>query len=170
ARTALEAALEPTWSAPITVKGRGGDEAQVKPADAGQFIRYTEMIDRAYKKLGKGTAPISVPMMRTIRSTKLDATVASLVKRWYKAPRNASYSYGITRVSIHGAKYGSGPSKRKLRSALYKELRRPHAVRRIVARIERVRPAVTIKDLKRRAGTFVSVDRGTKLVRLFKGL
>jgi lipoprotein-anchoring transpeptidase ErfK/SrfK len=170
ARTALEGALEPTWSGPITVKGRGGAEVQVKPADAGQFIRYSAMIDRAYVELGKGTTPISIPLMRTIRASKLDATVASLVKRWYKAPRNATYSYGITHVSIHGAKYGSGPSNRKLRSALYKELRRPHTVRRVVARIERIRPAVTIKDLKRRAGTFVSVDRGTKLVRLFKGL
>jgi lipoprotein-anchoring transpeptidase ErfK/SrfK len=170
ARTALETALEPTWNAPITVKGRGGEEVPVKPADAGQFIRYSAMIDRAYEELGKGTTPIAIPLMRTIRASKLDATVAALVKRWYKAPRNATYSYGITRVSVRGAKFGSGPSKRKLRSALYKELRRPHAVRRIVARIERIRPAVTIKDLKRRAGTFVSVDRGTKLVRVFKGL
>jgi lipoprotein-anchoring transpeptidase ErfK/SrfK len=170
ARTALETALEPAWSTPVTVKGRAGDEVNVKPADAGQFIRYSAMVDRAYEELGKGTTPISVPLMRTIRTGKLDAAVAVLVKRWYRAPRNASYSYGITHVSVRGAKYGSAPSTRKLRSALYKELRRPHATRRVVARIERIRPAVTIKDLKRRAGTFVSVDRGTKLVRLFKGL
>jgi lipoprotein-anchoring transpeptidase ErfK/SrfK len=170
ARATLEAALEPVWSKPITVKGRGGQEVEVGPAEAGQFIRYTAMIDRAYELLGKGETAISVPLMRTIRASKLDATVAALVKRWYKAPKNASYSYGITRVTVHGAKYGSAPSRRKLRSALYKELRRPHATRRVVARIERVRPAVTIKDLKRRAGAFVSVDRGTKLVRLFKGL
>jgi lipoprotein-anchoring transpeptidase ErfK/SrfK len=170
ARTALEAALEPAWNAPITVKGRGGDEVPVKPNDAGQFIRYSAMIDRAYADLANGTTPISVPLMRTIRSKQLDAAVALLYNRWYRAPRNASYSYGITKVRVKGAKYGSGVSKRKLRSALYKEIRRPHATRRIVARVERIRPAVTIKDLKRRAGTFVSVDRGTKLVRLFKGL
>jgi lipoprotein-anchoring transpeptidase ErfK/SrfK len=171
ARTTLEQSLEPVWGQPINVKGRKGDTVQIAPADAGQFIRYTAMIDRAYVLLEKEPAkPIDVPLMRTIRSNKLDATVDKLVTRWTRKGRNASYSYGITRVSVRGAKYGSGPSRRKLRSALYKELRRPHQNRLVVARMERIRPAVTIADLKRRAGVFISVDRGTRKVRVFKGL
>jgi lipoprotein-anchoring transpeptidase ErfK/SrfK len=169
ARVTLSQQLEPVWNAPITVRGRG-QELTVAPDDAGQFIRYTAMIDRAYKELEKGTSPIEVPLMRTIRSSKLDAAVTRFVNRWTRKPRNATYSYGITRVSVRGAKYGSGPSRRKLRSALYKEIRRPHQNRLVVARMERIRPAVTIRDLKRRAGTFVSVDRGTRRVRVFKGL
>ena len=73
-------------------------------------------------------------------------------------------------MSIRGARYGRGIDKRKLRKALVAEIRRPNAERIIKARFVRLRPAVTVKVLKRRAGTFVSVDRGSKIVRLFKRL
>ncbi|MEA2478314.1 MAG: hypothetical protein QOJ07_236 [Thermoleophilaceae bacterium] len=169
ARAALEKSLEPVYSRRITVKGRG-QRFKVSPAAAGQFIRYSAMIDRAYELAGKGQVVIQVPLMRTFRTGKLDATVAGFARRWYLSQRNASFSYGITKVRVRGARYGSGVNRRKLRRALYGEMRRPHARRLVVARLVRVRPAVTIKDLRRRAGTFISVDRGTKIVRLFKGL
>ena len=166
----LKATLEPTYERRISVRA-GGRKTSVKPGDAGQFIRYQAMVDRAYALFEGGqTTGIKVPLMRTIRSGQLTKAVNAVNAKWYRAPRNATYRYGITRVSIRGARYGRGLDKRKLRKALVAEMRRPNAERVIKARFVRIRPAVTVKVLKRRAGTFVSVDRGSKIVRLFKRL
>ena len=165
----LKEQLEPVYSRRISVRA-GGSRTSVRPSDAGQYIRYSAMVDRAYELLAQGTAPIKVPLMRTIRTGPLGKTVTRVAGKWYTAPRSASYRYGITRVSIRGAKYGRGVDRRKLRKALLAEIRRPHADRVVKARFVRIRPAVTVRTLKRRAGTFVSVDRGSKIVRLFKRL
>ena len=166
----LKAELEPVYERRISVRA-GGGKTSVKPSDAGQFIRYQAMVDRAYKLFEGGqTTAIKVSLIRTIRRSPLTAAVNRVNAKWYRAPRNASYKYGITRVSIRGARYGRGIDKRKLRKALVAEIRRPHAERIIKARFVRIRPRLTVKVLKRRAGTFVSVDRGSKIVRLFKRL
>ena len=165
----LKAELEPVYGRRISVRA-GGSRTSVSPAQAGQFIRYAAMVERAYELMGQGQVVIKVPLMRTIRKGALGATVNRVAGKWYRAPRNASYKYGITRVSIRGARYGRGIDKRKLRKALVAEIRRPHEQRIVKARFVRVRPSVTVAVLKRRAGTFVSVDRGSKIVRLFKRL
>jgi hypothetical protein len=165
----LEQELEPLYGRRISVRA-GGRRTSVSPAEAGQFIRYGAMVDRAYELLGQGQVVIKVPLMRTIRKGRLSATVNRVSAKWYRAPRNASYRYGITRVSIRGARYGRGIDRGKLRKALVAEIRRPHEQRIVKARFVRLRPAVTVRTLKRRAGTFVSVDRGSKIVRLFKRL
>jgi hypothetical protein len=166
----LKTDLEPIYGRPIGVSA-GGKSVDVVPSDAGQFIDYKAMVDRAYELLNQGqTAGIKVRLVREIRKSALTATVDRVAANWYRAPRNATYRYGITRVSIRGSRYGRGVDKRKLRTALRSELRRPHAERVVKARFVRLKPAVTVKTLKRRTGTFVSVDRGSKIVRLFKRL
>lgn len=166
----LKATLEPVYERRISVRA-GGSKTSVKPSEAGQFIRYQAMVDRAYKAFEGGQANgIEVPLMRVIRPKQLTTAVNRVNAKWYRAPRNATYRYGITRVSIRGARYGRGIDKRKLRKALVAEIRRPQPERIVKARFVRLRPSVTVKVLKRRAGTFVSVDRGSKIVRLFKRL
>jgi hypothetical protein len=165
----LKAELEPVYGRRISVRA-GGRRTSVSPSQAGQFIRYTAMVDQAYKLMEQGQVVIKVPLMRTIRSGALTKAIGGVGAKWYRAPRNATYKYGITRVSIRGARYGRGIDRRKLRKALVAEIRRPHEERIVKARFVRLRPALTVKVLKRRAGTFVSVDRGSKIVRLFKHL
>jgi hypothetical protein len=166
----LKVELEAVYGRPIGVSA-GGQSTSVTPAEAGQAIQYRAMVDRAYELLGQGQVTgIKVPLMRAIGSDALTATVNRVSARWYRAPRDATYRYGITRVSIRGSRYGRGVDKTRLRSALKSELRRPHQDRTIKARFVRLKPAVTVKVLKRRAGVFVSVDRGSKVVRLFKRL
>jgi lipoprotein-anchoring transpeptidase ErfK/SrfK len=169
AQAKLEQELEPVYGRRISVRA-GGSRTSVSPTEAGQFIRYKAMIARAYELMGQGEVVIEVPLMRQIRSGVLSRAVNRVAGKWYRAPRNASYRYGITHVSIRGARYGRGVNKRRLRKALVAEIRRPHEQRIVKARFVRVRPAVTVKVLKRRAGTFVSVDRRSKIVRLFKHL
>ena len=169
AQAKLKDELEPIYGRRISVRA-GGRRTSVSPTEAGQFIRYKAMVDRAYELMAQGQIVIQVPLMRQLRKGPLGRTVDRVAAKWYRAPRNASYRYGITRVSIRGARYGRGVNKHKLRKALVAEIRRPHENRIVKARFVKVRPAVTVKVLKRRAGTFVSVDRGSKIVRLFKHL
>jgi len=169
AQAKLEEELEPVYGRRISVRA-GGRRTSVSPAEAGQFIRYKAMVDRAYELMGQGQVVIEVPLMRHIRRKALTNAVNRVAGRWYRAPRNASYRYGIRRVSIRGAKYGRGINKHRLRKGVLAEIRRPHDQRIVKARFVRIRPALTVKVLKRRAGTFVSVDRGSKIVRLFKHL
>ena len=165
----LKAELEPVYGRRISVRA-SGRRTSVFPAQAGQFIRYTAMIDRAYALQAKGQAVVRVPLMRTVRSGPLGAVVTRLSAEWYSAPRSAGYRYGIRRIAIRGGRYGRGVDRRRLRKALLAEIRRPHHRRVVRARFVRLRPAVTVRVLKRRAGTFLSVDRGAKVVRLFKHL
>jgi lipoprotein-anchoring transpeptidase ErfK/SrfK len=166
----LKTELPAVYDRPISVQA-GGRSASVVPSQAGQVILYGPMVDRAYELLAQGqTTGIKVPLMREIRSAGLTAAIDRASTTWYRAPRNATYRYGITRVGIRGARYGRGIDRSKLRTALRAELRRPHAERIVKARFLRLRPAVTVRVLKRRRDTFISVDRGSKVVRLFKGV
>src|SRR5215212_5564315 len=121
----LKTELEPVYGRRISVRA-GGRRTSVSPAQAGQFIRYKAMVDRAYELMGQGQVVIDVPLMRLVRPKALTNTVNRVAGKWYRAPRNASYRYGIRRVSIRGAKYGRGINKHRLRKGLLAEIRRPH--------------------------------------------
>src|SRR5215204_2999219 len=63
----LKTELEPVYGRRISVRA-GGGRTSVRPADAGQFIRYQAMVERAYELMDQGQVVIQVPLMRTIRS------------------------------------------------------------------------------------------------------
>ena len=169
ARAELENQLEAVYDRRISVRG-GGTRTSVKPSEAGHRIRYEMMINRAYRAMAAGQAVIDVPLIRKIYPRPLRRTVDRIGGKWYRAPRNASYRYGLRRVALRGGRFGRGVNKASLRQALRDEMREPRDRRIVKARFVRIRPAVTVRVLKRRAGTFVSVDRGSKVVRLFKRL
>ena len=167
----LKKQLEPQYNRRISVRG-GGRRTSLKPSDAGHKIRYEMMVNEAYRRLARGDVVIDVPLRRDIHSRPLTRAVNRISWKWYRAPRNASYRYGLRRVSVRGGRFGRGVNKRKLRKSLLAEMRSPreHGRRIVKTRFVRIRPSVTVRVLKRRAGTFVSVDRGSKVVRLFKRL
>src|SRR5215218_11525217 len=82
AQAKLKAELEPVYGRRISVRA-GGSRTSVSPAEAGQFIRYKAMVDRAYKLFGQGQVVIEVPLMRTIRRGPLGATVNRVAGKWY---------------------------------------------------------------------------------------
>jgi lipoprotein-anchoring transpeptidase ErfK/SrfK len=165
----LKAELPKTWERPIAVRA-AGTGVTITAAEAGQFIRYNAMVDRAFELVRQGqTTAINVALMRQIRRGVLRRAVAKVAARWYRAPRNATLRYGITRIRARGGRLGRAVDERALRIAVVGELTAPTPERTLHARLVRVRPAITIAVLKRTV-TFVSVDRGPRLVRLFKRL
>jgi len=167
----LKNALEPRYNRRISIRG-GGVRTSLKPSDAGHKIRYEMMVNRAYRQMSRGQVVIDVPLMRDIFSRGLSRAINRIQWKWYRAPRNASYRFGLRRVAIRGGRFGRALNKRKLRKQLLTAMRRPpvRGKRVLKARFLRVRPRVTVRVLKRNAPTFVSVDRGSKVVRLFKRL
>src|SRR5215204_3834594 len=105
ARAKLEDELEPRYNRRISIRG-GGTRTSIKPSEAGHRVRYDMMINKAYRLMARGEVVIEVPLMRDILSRRLTRAVRRMQWKWYRAPRNASYRFGLRRVAIRGAKFG----------------------------------------------------------------
>jgi L,D-transpeptidase catalytic domain len=163
-----QAALAPVWERPVTVS-IGTQSQQISSAELGQTVDYAGMVSDAFKAAARHQA-VHIRLHRTIDGKKLSAAVTALGKPFYKAPRNSRVVLGVRKIKrIHG-RNGRGLDSSKLRQKLIDELRHPTTTRIIHARVERLTPAVTLKTLARRYATYISVDRASFRLRLFKRL
>ena len=167
-RAALRTALEAEYGRTIAVRV-GGGKMLVKPASAGHRIDYEGMVRRAFE-LAQTGKPVDVALSRSISKRRLAATVNAVARRFYRAPRNARVRFGIRRIARIAGRWGSRVDTGRLRRALKAELLHPHAHRAVRARRIRIRPRIDGRDLRRIHHTYISVDRGSKIVRLFKRL
>jgi hypothetical protein len=135
----------------------------------GQRIRYARMLDDAFA-MAAAREPVTVPLRRSMGRARVSAAVARVSRPVFRRPRSARAIFGIRHIGRVRAHWGRRVQTRRLRRALVHELWRPTRRRTVVARVEHLRPAVTGSQLRRRAGTYISVDRGRRLVRLFKHL
>jgi hypothetical protein len=169
AERAVRAALAPVYGAPITVRVGSRDRA-LDPEDAGMSIGYDAMVDRAFELLRRNRRTIDVPLALSVDGGELTGAVRSVGRRWYRAARNARVRFGIRRVRRIRHRFGRRLDAERLRPALLAEFRVPTEGRVVKAGLRRVRPRVTTSRLGRVHHTFVSVDRRTFTLRLFKRL
>ena len=169
AERAVRAALDPVYGAAITVRV-GSRDRTLDPEDAGMSIGYDGMVERAFELARRNRSTIDVPLALSVDGGELTRAVRSLGRRWYRAPRNARVRFGIRRVKRIRHRFGRRLDTERLRPALLAELRTPTEGRVVKAGLQRVRPRVTTSRLGRIHHTFVSVDRGTYTLRLFKRL
>jgi len=168
AKTKVQATLAPVWEKPITVRV-GTTDQQISTADLGFVIDYDGMVAQAFETASHHK-PVHVKFKKTISSKTLSNAIAKLGKPFYKAPRDARVKFGVRKiVRIHG-RYGHGIVPAKLRQKLKDELRKPTPTRLVETAVHRLRPAVSVKALARKYGTYISVDRGNFKLRLFKRL
>ena len=137
--------------------------------EAGQTIRYDRMIAVAFRRARRGEI-VDLPLDRRIRGRRLSRAVRTIGARFYRAPRNARVRFGIRRIARIRARWGRAIDGRRLRRHVLAELRRPTEHRAVRARFRRLRPAIRGRDLRRIHHTFISVDRGRRILRLFKRL
>jgi lipoprotein-anchoring transpeptidase ErfK/SrfK len=165
-----QAALAAIWERPVTVSVVGEHDQQATSADLGQTVDYAGMVAAAFKEATRHHRHIHIRLARSLDGKKLSAEVAALGRPYYKAPHNSRVVLGVTKIKrIHG-RNGRGINASALRQKLINELRHPTPTRVIHARVERLKPAVTLKTLARRYGTYISVDRDSFKLRLFKRL
>jgi lipoprotein-anchoring transpeptidase ErfK/SrfK len=86
------------------------------------------------------------------------------------AARDARVHIALTHIRRVAAHPGRALDVARLRRLLRAPLIDPAKARTVAARTQAVRPAVATKDLARRYGTVITIDRGTFTLRLFKRL
>ena len=160
--------LGPAYNSTITVRV-GGRDRTVSPAAAGLRIGYREMVAAAFEAARAGRK-VDVRRRIDVAKAQFDAAVRGLAAPFYRAPRNARAVFGITRVKRIRARNGYALDTRLLRRRLGRELRTPSELRLVKARRMRVRPAVTTSGLRRRHPAYISIDRDTFTLRLFRAL
>ena len=168
AREALESQLTVRYEAPIHVRIRRR-RPTLTTTELGQRIRYGQMLTTAFELAREGR-PVTVALRRTFSSRRLTLAIRELGRPWYRAPRNARAIFRIRRVRITRARYGRALDERGLRAKLVDELWRPTMRRTVSGQVRRVRPPVGAKTLRRTYRTYISVDRSSRIVRLFKRL
>ena len=165
----LQDSLGPVYEKrPIAIRANHHDTL-VMPDDAGLVIYYDWMVKRAFSLAG-AHKPVNVPLHLGVKDTKRDAAIASVGKQYYRAPRNATVRFGVTAVRRVRARMGRALDAATVRKGLEQELRHPTTGRVVAARVIHVRPAITTASLRKHYPAYVSVDRATHTLRLFRAL
>jgi hypothetical protein len=168
ARAELERRLVPQYERPIDVRIKG-PRRELSTARLGQRIRYGQMLTLAFDLARQGR-PVHVSLRRTFGRHRLTRAIRTLARPYYRAPRNARAIFGIRRVRRVRAHWGRELNSLRLRRDLVDELWRPTRRRTVQGHLRQIKPRITGKVLRRIHRTYVSVDRGSRIVRLFKRL
>ena len=168
-KTALQDALGPVYEErPVAIRVNHRDTL-VMPLAAGLEIPYDWFVKRAFA-LAEAGKPVNVPMRAAVADAKRNAAVAKVARKYYRAPRNARVRFGITAIRRVRARMGRALDERPVRRALDIELRRPTTGRVVEGKVVRVRPAVSTSSLRKRYPAYISIDRRTYTLRLFRAL
>jgi lipoprotein-anchoring transpeptidase ErfK/SrfK len=169
AKRAVQDTLAPVYEKrPVAVRVNHKDTL-VMPSDAGFVIFYDWMVERAFKLAGAHKSAV-VPLKLGVKNKLRDAAIAGVAKQYYVAPRDAKVRFGVTAVRRVRAKMGRALDQALVLRRLEKELRTPTTGRVVEGRVIRVKPAVTTSSLRQRYPAYISVDRGTHTLRLFRSL
>ncbi|MEX2195468.1 MAG: L,D-transpeptidase family protein [Thermoleophilaceae bacterium] len=168
AERAVRAAVGPVYGATIIVTA-AGRERRLDPADAGFSVDYDAMVERAFELAARGRA-IRVELDASVDGGRLTRATRAVAPRFRRSARNARVRFGIRRVVRIRHRSGRRLDTARLRRDLLAELRAPSEGRRVRGRLLHVRPKVTTSRLGRIHHTFVSIDRRTFTLRLFKRL
>src|SRR4051794_30802744 len=169
AKRAVQGTLAPVYEKrPIAIRVNHHD-ALVMPSEAGFVIFYDWMVDRAFALAG-AHKPVVVPLHLGVKDELRDAAIARVGKRYYRSPRNARVRFGVTKIVRIRARMGRSLDQVLVRRRLETELRKPTTGRVVAGRTIHVRPAVTTASLRKRYPAYVSVDRSTHTLRIFRAL
>jgi lipoprotein-anchoring transpeptidase ErfK/SrfK len=169
AERAVRDTLAPVYeNRPIAIRVSHKD-ALVMPSQAGLIVQYSWMVERAFALAG-ARKPVVVPLHLAVAKAKLQAAVASAARQWFRAPRDANVRFGVAAIRRVRARIGRGLDQAVVSAGLDRELRTPSTGRVVRGKLVRVRPAVTTAQLRKRYPAYVSVDRSTHTLRLFRAL
>lgn len=169
AKRVLKDSLAPVYEQrPVAIRVNHRDTL-VMPRQAGFVIYYDWMVARAFSLAG-ANKPVAVPMHLGVKNAARDAAVAAVGRKYYRAPRNARVRFGVTAIRRVRARLGHGLDQALVVKRLERELRHPTTGRVVEGRVIHVRPAITTSSLRRRYPAYISVDRATHTLRVFRAL
>ena len=169
AKRTVQDSIAPVYEKrPIAIRVSHKDRL-VMPSEAGLVVYYDWMVKRAFALAGAGK-PVAVPLHLGVKDKLRDAAVGSVAKAYYRAPRDATVRFGVTAIRrIHG-RLGHALDQAQVAKGLEQELRQPTTGRVVAGRVVSVRPAITTASLRKRYPAYISVDRTTHTLRLFRAL
>jgi L,D-transpeptidase catalytic domain len=169
AKRTVSASLAPLYETrPIAIRVKHKDTL-VMPSKAGLVIYYDWMVKRAFALAG-AHKPVAVPLHLGVKNATRDAAIASVAQRYYRAPRDARVRFGVTTIRRIRARMGHALDAALVRKRLEQELRHPTTGRVVAGRVVRVKPAITTASLRKRYPAYISIDRTTHTLRLFRAL
>ncbi|MBA3301032.1 MAG: L,D-transpeptidase family protein [Thermoleophilaceae bacterium] len=168
AERALRKELAPRFTKNIAIR-IGARARTVPPAAAGASVDYDWMVKRAFEIASRGHVP-RVGLDVDISDRKLGRTIDKLSGAYYKAPRDARVKFGITKIRRVRGRVGRRLDSGQLRRKLLAELSEPSAKRSLRIGLRTVKPRVTTAGLARKHPTYISIDKRTFTLRLFKRL
>src|SRR3954453_610866 len=105
AKRTVSGSLAPLYETrPIAVRVKHKDTL-VMPSAAGLVVYYDWMVKRAFALAG-AHKPVAVPLHLGVQNATRDAAIASVAKRYYRAPRDARVRFGVTAVRRIRARMG----------------------------------------------------------------
>ena len=169
AKRTVQDSLAPLYEKrPIAIRVNHKDRL-VMPAEAGLVVYYDWMVNRAFALAGAGK-PAIVPIHLGVKNAIRNAAIASVAKNYSRAPRDARVRFGVTAIRRVRARLGLALDQAPVVKGLEQELRHPTTGRVVEGRVIHVRPAITTASLRKRYPAYISVDRGTHTLRVFRAL
>jgi lipoprotein-anchoring transpeptidase ErfK/SrfK len=142
------------------------------PRDVGFVYDVNKSARRAYNAgIAPGrTGPVDVPLFTTYDKRKVAAYAARVKKAITRAPRDARVNIQLRRIGKVQARNGRTLNATALASLVGRTLGDPRQPRVMKPKLKRVKAKVTRKNLARRYGTIITIDRANFRLRLFKRL
>jgi lipoprotein-anchoring transpeptidase ErfK/SrfK len=165
ARIRLEVAIAPKANADL-VLGAAGIPWTLKAADAKVTFDALTTAKRAIRAKQAGAVPLA------LRHSKLAvrAWATDVAAKVYRAPRDAKLTITLRRMYLRGVKHGRALDRKAVETMANAALADPAAPRTLHSKLVKVTPKITLRGLRRKHGTVVTVDKANFRLRLFKNL
>jgi lipoprotein-anchoring transpeptidase ErfK/SrfK len=165
----LQLALGPAFARPIDVRA-SNRTFRLQATDAQFAFDALKTAKRAYYA-GRDKGPGSeVPLALAWSNRALQAWAADVDKQVSRAPRNATARITVRRIVVRRPKNGKTINEVSLARRLAATLGDPARPRVLRAKMNDDRPAVGMRQLRRKYATVLTVDRNSLKLRLFKRL
>jgi L,D-transpeptidase-like protein len=163
----LAAELGPKIATPVTVSV-GAQQFSLSASGAGVQFDPRTTAERAYYQGRTGVHDVPLAIQHSDDAVR--AFVAGVDRRVGRPARNARVRITVKRMIKVRGRDGIGINESRLVKRIGFVLDHPAAPRALAAKRRRTHPAVAGRDLRRRYGTVLTVDRDHFKLRLFKAL
>jgi L,D-transpeptidase catalytic domain len=160
----LATQLAPLAAKPVVVRAAG--RRFVLSADSADVRFDAERTARRARQQGPGDVGLAIGHS----DEAVRGFVANIAARVGRPARNARVRITIRRMIKRRARHGAGINQGRLVKKVSFALDHPAASHGLRTRRKRIPPAVTGRDLRRRYGTVLTIDKGRFRLRLFKNL
>ncbi|MGI8593235.1 MAG: L,D-transpeptidase family protein [Solirubrobacteraceae bacterium] len=182
ARAKLERSILPSLRQPVSVE-RGDETFRLSPRrarvtvnvdaavdEAVERSREGNMLSRTWRDLSGEEAQASIPPTVKFSSRAVGRFVEKVRRETDRTPRDATIQPDAAQLEKVGSQMGVKLQARALRRDVERALAGPKGDRTIRARTKRVEPAVTTAELAGRYPTYLTIDRPSFKLRLYKNL